>query len=218
MFNLKLLLTLFFTFYINTSLFADNIENYYSSINADYTVSEGDIEGDGYQLDLLYQVTGGDKSGLALLMTNSTTSVDEIDNTTIDPAISFNIDQTSYGLGYIFKNADWHIIPYFTSMDIDLEQSGGLNDFDETLESTTFGIIFRKALSSSLTLTYNLNRIDFDENLNTVTVDGVDYLIEDNTALSFKIEQTIGDSLSLTYGIRHIDGTNTLSAGLSFTF
>lgn len=214
----KLLLTYLAILSINSSVFGENIENYYSSINLDYTFSEGDIDGDGYQFDFLYQVTGGNESGLALLITNSSTTVDEINNIALDPAIDLNIDHTSFGLGYVFKNTEWHIIPYFTAMDFDLELNNGFNVVEETFESTTFGIMFRKSLTSTIAFTYNLNIIDLDDDTNTFTVDGRDYTIEDNTAISFKIEQAVSDAISLTYGIRHLDGTNTFSGGLSYSF
>lgn len=215
---LKTILSLLLISTISASLYSDqNIENYYSSINFDYAYSKGDLGGDGYQLGLIYQLTGGENSGLALILNSSSLKVDSIDDVSIDPTLDLEVEDTSYGLGYIFKNADWHVIPYFTFNDSDIELTGSLADFDVTLESTNFGIMFRKSLSSTLSITYDVSIIDFDNT--TVTVDGEDLVLDGSeTAISLRLDQLITDELSLVYGAEHIDGVNTFLAGLSYTF
>lgn len=220
--KLNILLSLSLVLLINHSLSASNLENRYSSINVEYAISTGDVEGTGYQSDITYQFAGGENSGPAFLLSYSSLSIDEVDGIDLSySGISLDGDQILYGIGYIFKNENWHVIPYYAISDLKYSASGLISG-SQSIDASTFGVMLRTAISPSVALSFNVSYIDIDDLSTTVTVDGLDYTVDlsggGEAVASFDLEHSINDSLSIIYGAGFSDGVTTFSGGVSFSF
>lgn len=205
----------------SSSLYASNLENRYSSINLDYVVSTDEVKADGIELNYTHQLSGGEKSGFALLLSSSSLSINKISDVDLSSlGVGLDVESTTLGIGYIFKSEDIHIIPYLTYGKADYVLAE-YKKYPLSLNTNTFGILFRKAFSPELAFTFGINVINLEKEIYEFEQDqlsAVAYIGGSDITFAFDFEQSLNDFLSFTYGASFTDNSNVVSAGLSFKY
>tara|TARA_X000000368_G_scaffold410625_1_gene394388 strand:- start:172 stop:813 length:642 start_codon:yes stop_codon:yes gene_type:complete len=189
-----------------------NMEDRYSSFNAGFDIATGDIDATGFSFGAINQLAKDGQDGIALLGNFEYLSIDEYLGVNVSAA---DVEAFAYtlGIGYIFKADDMHIIPYYGFSKLEL----GVQGFSAgEADSTAFGIMFRKQISPSAILTFDIINTSLDDV--TVVGSNVPVYSSAETSFSFDIENKINENTAIIYGADFADGINSYSIGMSINF
>ena len=189
-----------------------SMEDRYSSVNVGFDIATGDIDAKGFSFGAINQLSNEGQDGIALLANFEYLAIDEVLGVNVSAS---DVEAIGYtlGIGYIFKADDMHIIPYYGFTNVEV----GVQGFSAgEVDSTAFGIMFRKQISPSAILTFDIINTSLDDV--TVVGSNVPVYSSADTSFSFDIENKVNENTAIIYGANFADGVNSYSIGMSINF
>lgn len=238
---MKLLLSLLTLFYTLVSIsyasYGNILDSKYNSISTSLTTSQGDVEGTSFGLSGSLEVA----DNLVYTYNYSDSDYDEVLGNDFSN-FGFEVEGTAFdfGMGYIFRNNDIHVIPFIS-----------LGKSDYTVESLdlfevdthSVGVTVRKQVSDNSIFNFSIENINVDQHsisdtneaillaaatansidLTAIDIDDPEELADaalgDRTVVSIGLEIFYNEDLSVTYTATSTDfDTTTVSAEATYNF
>ena len=232
--NMKLTIISLLSILLTSQIFASNahlLDSNYNSLSTSLSSSQGDVEGNSFGLSASVEAA----EGLLITYNYSDSDIDEIMGDDITSLFAEGTSN-SFGMGYIFRNKDFHIVPFVSMGKADYSVDS-LELFE--VDVTTVGVTFRKQMGDNSIFNFSVQNINVEDH--TITdanaarlllwddslteedmldaQDTADAALGDRTLVYAGIEVFYNDDLSLTYAATSSDfDTTTLSVEASYNF